>query len=162
HADGKAFSFSKGNLYTDTQDITDASAYDLPDLLWLLTNISGVTVDSVDVQASVTDSTATLKIKGMQQQTGGHRVTLGKGHPAQATAGKAMKLRLLFDGGTTGKTFSVDVPAKAKGARGRLYAYPGENYPFERGFPRQFAGVQKMVDNMQRNDQAQIFFNAYG
>jgi hypothetical protein len=162
HANGHPFEFTKGNLYTDTQDITYASSWDLPDLLWLLTNIDGVTVDSVDVHSTVTDSTASLRITGLQERLGGKWVALGKGHPAQAKAGKPMTLRLAFEGGTTGKTFTVAVPAKAKGTIARLYAYPGENYPFERSFPHQFAGVKKLVDNMQRNDQAQIFFDAYG
>jgi hypothetical protein len=73
-----------------------------------------------------------------------------------------MTMRLVFAGGTTGKAFSVAVPTKATGMRGRLDAGPAESYPFERGFPHRFAGVQKLVDHMQRNDQAQVRFAAFG
>src|SRR4029078_10360482 len=37
------------NLYTDTFDIADASSWDLPDLVYLLSSISGVTIDNVHV-----------------------------------------------------------------------------------------------------------------
>jgi hypothetical protein len=156
------FEFTGSNLYTDTYDIAFNSSWDLPDLLWLLTNIDGVTIDSVNVQADVTDDTTMLKIAGMQQRRGGEWKAVGQGHPAQAKAGHSMTLRLVFAGGTTGTKFTVDVPAKAAGMRARLYAYPGERYPFERGFPHRLAGVKKLVDHMQRNDQAQIFFTAFG
>jgi hypothetical protein len=162
HTADRDFEFTGSNLYTDTYDIAFDSSWDLPDLLWLLTNIDGVTIDSVDVHADVTDDTTMLKISGMQQRRGGEWTAVDKVHPAQAKAGHAMTLRLTFAGGTTGKKFTVDVPAKAAGMRARLYAYPGERYPFERGFPHRLAGVKRLVDNMQRNDQAQIFFTAFG
>jgi len=162
HHGNTPFTFTGGNLYTDTYDIAFGSSYDLPDLLWLLTNIDGVTIDSVHVSSDVDDSTATLKIRGLQQRRGGQWVALGKGHPALATAGHAMTLRLAFAGGTTGKTFTVNVPAKSTGLHSRMYVFPAESYPFERGYPHRLSGVKKLVDNMQRNDQAQVFFEAYG
>lgn len=161
-ADGKPFELTGGNLYTDTFDIAFGSSWDLPDLLWLLTNVDGVKVTSVDVHSDVTDSTAMLKIKGMQQRRGGEWLAVDRTHPARAKAGHAMALRLVFGGGTTGKKFTVDVPAKATGMRGRLYAFPAESFPFERGFPHRLAGVKRLVDHMQRNDQAQVYFTAFG
>ena len=73
-----------------------------------------------------------------------------------------MTLRLLFAGGTTGKRFTVNVPARATGMRAQMYAFPAESYPFERSFPHRLAGVKKLVDKMQRNDQSAISFFAYG
>jgi hypothetical protein len=163
HGPGGAFTFKGGNVYTDTYDIAFGSAWDLPDLLYLLTNIDGVKVTSVKVGSDVTDSTKVLKIKGMQQRRAGTWVGLDKSHPAKVKAGHSMTLRLVFAGGTTGKKFTVAVPAKASGMRGaRMYTNPAESYPFEQGFPHRLAGVKKLVDGMQRNDQAQIFFTAFG
>jgi hypothetical protein len=71
-------------------------------------------------------------------------------------------MRLVFAGGTTGRRFSVSIPAKADGMRARLYAQQAESYPFERSLPHRLAGVKKLVDRMQRNDQSQIFFTAFG
>jgi len=161
-SDDGPFTFTGGNLYTDTSDIAFGSSWDLPDLLWLLTNIDGVSIDSVAVHADVTDDTSLLKIAGMQQRRGGAWHKVGKGNPAQVKAGHALKMRLVFAGGTTGKTFTVHIPAKAAGFRGQLYANPAESYPFERSFPHRLAGVKKLVDTMQRNDQSAISFFAYG
>ena len=41
-------------------------------------------------------------------------------------------------------------------------AVPAVSYPFEQSFPHQLSGVRKLVNTMQRNDQAQVFFTAYG
>ena len=156
------FKFTGSNLYTDSSDIAFGSSWDLPDLLWLLTNIHGVSIDSVAVHADVTDDTSLLKITGMQQRRGGTWHNVGKGSPARVKAGHALTMRLVFAGGTTGKKFTVHIPAKAAGLRGQLYANPAESYPFERSFPHQLAGVKKLVNTMQRNDQSAISFFAYG
>jgi hypothetical protein len=162
HTAAGPFHFVGSNLYTDAYDITFGSVWDLPDLLWLLTNIDGVTLDSVDVDSDVTDDTTILKISRIQQRRGGlwHRVD--KEHPARVPAGGRLTMRLVFAGGTKGRPFAVDVPAKAEGMRARLYAQPAESFPFERGFPHRLAGVRKLVRGMQRNDQAQILFTAFG
>jgi hypothetical protein len=159
---GRPFTFTGGNLYTDGSDIAFASSWDLPDLLWLLTNVAGVSIDSVVVHSAVTDDTSLLKIKGMQQRRGGTWHDVGKGSPARVKAGHTLTMRLVFAGGTTGKKFTVKVPAKAAGLRGQLYANPAESYPFERSFPHRLSGVKKLVDNLQRNDQSAISFFAYG
>lgn len=161
HTSAGPFHFTGGNRYTDDYDISDGSGWDLPDLLYLLTNIQGVTIDKVDVHSAVTDDTKVLKIAGMQQLRGGSWHNLGKGHPAQVAAGHNLKLRLAFTDGTKGKKFSVAVPKKAAGMRGSVDAFPAQSYPFEQSMPHQLSGVRKLVDNMQRNDQAQIFFSAY-
>jgi hypothetical protein len=161
-SDDGPFTFTGSNLYTDTSDIAFGSSWDLPDLLWLLTNIDGVSIGSVTVYAHVTDDTTRLKIAGMQQRRGGTWHDVGKGSPARVKAGQALTMRLVFAGGSKGKKFTVHVPAKAAGLKGQLYANPAESYPFERSFPHQLAGVKKLVDTMQRNDQSAISFFAYG
>jgi hypothetical protein len=150
---GEEFTLEGGNRYTDTSDIAFASSWDLPDLLWLLTHVSGVTVDSVDSSSQVTDSTALHKIQGLQQKRGGQWVTVDGTHPALLKAGKTATLRLRYAGGATGKQFTIAVPAKAFG-RGRLFTQEAPMFWFERSFPHTFAGVQKLVNTMPRNDQA--------
>jgi hypothetical protein len=160
-ADGP-FHFAGDNLYTSTYDVADASSWDLPDLLWLLTNIAGVTIDSVDVRSSVTDDTSMLKMTGLQQRRAGVWRAVNKKHPAQVRAGHALTMRLVFAGGMTGKRFSVPVPKRAAGTTARMEAFPAASYPFEQSFPHQLSGVRKLVNTMQRNDQAQVLFTFYG
>jgi hypothetical protein len=154
-ADGQAFTLQGGNRYTDTSDIAFGSSWDLPDLLWLLTHVSGVSIDSVDSTSQVTDSTAVHKIQGLQQKRGGQWVTVDGTHPALLKAGKTATLRLRYAGGEIGKQFTMAVPAKALG-RGRLFAEEAPMFWFERSFPHTFAGVQKLVTTMPRNDQASV------
>jgi hypothetical protein len=160
-ADGP-FTFKGGNRYTDSADITFGSSFDLPDLVYLLTNVDGVTVDSVDVTSDVVDDSSVLKIVGADQRRGGawHGVDAHK--PLLLKAHSKATLRLRYAGGTHGPAFQVAVPAGTTGFRGYLSASEAESYPFERGFPRTLAGVTKLVQKAERNDQARIDFSAFG
>ena len=160
-ADGP-FHFIGDNLYTNTYDISDGASWDLPDLVYLLSSIGGVTIDQVHVTSAVTDDTTTLKIRGLQQRRGGAWVSVGKGHPAKVKAGRNLVLRLALSGGTVGKRFTVAVPKRAAGMTGQLEAFPAVSFPFEQSFPHQLSGVRRLVNTMQRNDQAQISFMAFG
>jgi hypothetical protein len=73
-------------------------------------------------------------------------------------AGGQVTLRVVYAGSpaTTGPAFHLTVPAKAAGGRGGLVVSSANSFPFERGMPKTLAGVQKLVTNMVRNDQAQI------
>ncbi len=154
-ADGP-FTLQAGNRFTDTADITDTAIWDLPDLLWLLTHLDGVTIDSVNQTSQITDNTALHKIQGLQQRRGGSWHTVDGTHPAVLRAGKTSTLRLRYAGGDTGTSFTVAVPAKAAGSRGRLYAEESPMYWFERSFPRTLAGLKHLVTTMPRNDQAEF------
>jgi hypothetical protein len=160
-ADGP-FHFTGDNLYTSSYDVADASSWDLPDLVYLLTSIGGVTLDDVEVHSAVTDDTAMLKITGLQQRRAGAWRAVTKQHPAQVRAGHTLTVRLVFAGGTTGKRFSLAVPKRAAGMTASIEAFPATSFPFEQSFPHQLSGVRKLVNTMQRNDQAQIFFTASG
>jgi hypothetical protein len=156
------FTLTGSNLYTDSYDIAFGSVWDLPDLLWLLSHIDGVTVTSVDVTSDVTDNTDVLKVHGMQQRRGGQWMTVDTDHPAVVKAGHTLTLRLVFQQGRTGHTFTYDIPNRAAGMRARMYTYGAQGYPFERSFPHKLSGVKKLVDNMVRNDQATVYLYAYG
>lgn len=158
-ADG-AFTLKGSNVYTDRYDIAYGSSWDLPDLLWLLRGITGVTVDSANVTSNVNDSTDTLRIKGMQQHRDGTWKKVDKDHPALVKAGHRLTLRLVFQKGH-GHAFGYDIPAKAAGMKAYLSTYGAESYPFERSHPHTLAGVKKLVKNMTHNDQAKVYLYGY-
>ena len=162
HTTGGAFTFKGGNRYADTADITYGSSWDLPDLLYLLTSLDGVTVDSVDVTSAVVDDSSVLKIVGADQRRGGTWHALDSHKPLLLRAHSTATLRLRYAGGTHGPAFHVTVPAGTRGFRGFLSASEAEGYPFERDFPRTLAGVRKLVQKAERNDEAQIDFYAFG
>jgi hypothetical protein len=158
HTDAGPFTITAGNRYTDTQDVTFASVWDLPDLVWLLSHVDGVTLDSVNVHSRINDNTSVLKIAGLQQKRAGAWQTIGAGHPLALRAGGTATLRVVYAGSpaTTGRAFRLAVPAKAAGGRGDLAVSSAEGFPFERGEPKTLAGVTKLVTTMVRNDQAQV------
>jgi hypothetical protein len=162
HTAGGPFTFKGGNRYTDTFDIASSASFDLPDLLFLLTNIDGVSIDSVKVDSDVVDDTSVLKIVGAEQRRGGTWHVLGAGAPALVRAGTSATLRLRYAGGGHGPSFQLKVPARAAGMSGRLFASEVDSFPFERGFPRTLAGVKRLAQNAHRNDQARVEFFAFG
>jgi hypothetical protein len=161
HTPAGPFSFSAGNVYADKYDIIDAASYDVPDLLWALTRLKSVTLDSVDVQSTVNDDSSRLKITGVQQRRGGAWVDVSRRHRAVVSAGKTATMRLVFKGGAT-QSFQLKVPGKARGMEGEVEVEGGFPYPFERGGLGTFAGIEKAVENLTRNDQARVGFFAFG
>ncbi|HEY2877854.1 hypothetical protein [Nocardioides sp.] len=161
HTAGGPFTFTGSNVYTDTYDISYGSSYDVPDLLYLLTRLKRVTVDSVDVHSAVNDSTSRLKITGVQQRRGGTWVAVDRHHRAIVTASSTATMRLVFKGGTTRK-FHLAVPAKAQGMDAEIDISGANSYPFERGGLGTFAAIRNAVDHLTRNDQAQVRFLAFG
>jgi hypothetical protein len=162
HTAAGPFTFTGGNRYTDTFDIASASGFDIADLVFLLTNVDGVSVDSVHVDSDVVDSTAMFKIVGAEQRRGGTWHVLGAGKPALVTAGAKATLRLRYAGGQHGPAFKLAMPARAAGSSGRLFASAVEGFPFERDFPTTLGGVKRLVKNAHRNDQADVQFFAAG
>jgi hypothetical protein len=156
------FTFTGGNRYTDPFDIAFGSTFDVPDLVFLLSGLAGVTVDSVDVTSHVVDSTTTLKLHGFEQRRGGTWHAVDRTHPAVLTAGRTATLRVTFAGGSHGRAFHLAVPARAAGMKGRLSASEAAPFPFEQEAPSTLAGVAKLVAGAQRNDQAQVELLAFG
>jgi hypothetical protein len=162
HTASGPFTFTGGNRYTDRSDVTFASVWDLPDLVWLLTNVDGVTIDSVKVRSDVTDSTATRKIAGLQQRRGGAWHPIRSGHPVLAKAGGTTTLRLVYEGGSTGRTFHLSLPARASGMDGSLVTSSAPGFPFEPyPMPKSLGAIQKLAQGAVRNDQADVSFQAF-
>ena len=162
HTAGGPFTFTGGNRYADSFDIAYGSSYDLADLVYLLTSVDGVTVDSVDVTSDVVDDSSVLKIVGAEQRRGGSWHVVDTHSPLLLKAHSTATMRLRYAGGTHGPAFKLAVPAGTAGMRGILSASEVPGYPFERGFPRTLAGVKKLAQKAKRNDQAQIDFFAFG
>src|SRR3954447_12508091 len=100
HTTSGAFTFKGGNRYADSADISYGSSYDLPDLLFLLTSVGGVTVDWVNVTSDVVDDSSVLKIVGADQRRGGSWHALDTHSPLLVKAHSNLTLRLRYAGGT--------------------------------------------------------------
>ncbi len=159
------FTLNGGNRYADAVDISFPSQWDLPDLVWLLGNVGNVTIDSVTADSKVTDDFSTYNVGAVHQRLNGSWVKLDKDTPARARAGKTLRLRVTLSNPAGKKTvpLSFKVPAKAAGARGRIFLNQAIPFPFEQGdMPSTYQGVKKLLDSMVRNDQLQAMLSLAG
>ena len=76
---------------------------------------------SVDVTSAVSPDSSTYRLARLEQRVGGQWVTVGKGAPVVARAGRALSMRAVLVSGTTTKQvagFQLDVAQQMAGAPG--------------------------------------------
>ncbi|MDQ4053021.1 MAG: hypothetical protein M3237_10005 [Actinomycetota bacterium] len=172
--DGAAFSLGFTDRYVSTWDLSYEVSYPLADLVALLTEAPGVTIESVTANAQVSEDESTFRIRRVEQWRGGGWTALTPRQPALVRAGKTLRIRtmLVSQGRTVTMRSSFAVPRKAAGTRARLSVVGGDNYfsdgffyeEFEEEFEDEFFGfeessaptlkeIQKMVAGMLRNDE---------
>jgi len=155
--DGSAFELTFEDRYASDYDITYDVGYELSDLVYALTRIDGVTIDSVTSESVISDDSDSYRVRGVQQQRGGTWVPLGKGEVARAKAGKTLSLRAVLAGpdGLTDIPLSMKVPAYAVSMKGRLMVQGG-GWMYSGGNITSVAKAEKVVEGMVRNDEVQV------
>ncbi|MGI8523864.1 MAG: hypothetical protein ACR2K3_11240 [Nocardioides sp.] len=160
HTASGPFTIAHTNRYADPGDLIDTATWDIPDLVWLLSNVDGVTIDSIKDTATVSDDASSYTLVGIQQRRGGTWQTVKKGSPALAKSGHKLVMRAVLkgsDGTVSYSRFSFMLPHWAQpGTVARGFLESSWGYPFEQDFPSTLKGVQKLNDNMVRNDQLQV------
>ena len=122
-ADGSEFTVDLGDRYRSTYDITDYAIWDVPDMVYILSQLEGVSIESVSYDGVVSDSTTEWKVKGMEVKVGGSWVPVKANGKVTAKAGATLKVRALLTstaGATKTVPVSVPIPAKLAGGDGRL------------------------------------------
>jgi hypothetical protein len=111
-ADGRPFGFGFDDRYTSEWDIAFEGVFDAADAVWVLSRMRGVTLDSVEAIAQVTDTTRTWRLSKLEQRKASGWVTLGRRTPAIARAGQALTLRVTLVSGKQTRTvpLAVKVP----------------------------------------------------
>ncbi|GGO68003.1 SpoIVB peptidase S55 domain-containing protein [Nocardioides deserti] len=155
--DGSAFELSFDDRYASEYDISGEVGYELSDLVYALTRIEGVSVDSVTSESVVSDDSSTYRVRGVQQKRGGTWIPLGKGERAEAKAGSTLVLRAVLAGaeGLTYVPLTMKVPASAAGMKGRL-AVQGGGWMYGGGNITSVAKAEKVVAGMIRNDEVEV------
>lgn len=163
-AHGAPFSAQFSDRYTSAFDITYEASFDLPDLVFGISQVPGVTIEAVTSEAVVDDSTGRYTVGAVQQYRQGAWVTLGKPEPARVKAGRKLILRSLLRGpsGVVPVATSFTVPKRAQGQKG-LVSFVGGNELFSDAayqgtLGRILAGIDKMV----RNDEVQVDLGIFG
>jgi hypothetical protein len=159
--DGRNVALTGQNRYASVDDITWAASGETADITYLLTQVPGLDVRSVDVTSAVSPDSSTYRLTRLEQRVGSQWVPVGKGAPVVARAGRTLAMRAVLTSGSTTKQvpFQLDVAQQMAGARGQLYV--AGNDPFwDEGFygpsPTSLAGVRKMLAAQVRNDQLAV------
>jgi SpoIVB peptidase S55 len=165
---GTPFTFTHSDRFTSSFDISYDASFELADLVYLLSTVEGVDVDSVAVDGDVTNGAATYAVSGNEQLVKGEWKKVNNRHPATVRAGSRLELRVVLRGsdGTTAKVpYSFKIPRRAAGNRGTVYLTGGNDFFSEDFFYDEFGGskslsdIQRYVDGLVRNDEiaAQLF-----
>jgi hypothetical protein len=169
---GTPFTFSHSDRFTSSYDISYDASFELADLVYLLSSVEGVKVDSIDVDGDVTKSAATYSVGGNEQLVKGEWKKVNNRNPATVRAGGTLRLRVVLRGsdGTVARVpYSFKVPKRAAGQRGQVFLTGGNDFFSEEFFYEEFGGamtladVASYVEGLVRNDQvaAQLFIGGY-
>ena len=169
---GTPFTFSHSDRFTSAFDISYDASFELADLVYLLSGVDGVKLDSVTVDGDVTNAAATYSVAGNEQLVKGQWKKVNNRNPAVVRAGKKVQLRVVLkgtDGSTARVPYAFKVPKKAAGQRGSVYLTGGNDFFSEEFFYDEFGGattledVKGYVDSLVRNDaiSAQLFIGGF-
>jgi SpoIVB peptidase S55 len=162
-ADGSPFEISFSDRYRSAFDITFESAFDVADLVWGLTSIEGVTVDSVTLGSDVSDDKSTYTITGVQQYKAGEWHPVNRKSPATIKAGRTLKLRAVLRAPdrTAFARYSFAVPKRLHDQKG-FFSVTGGNWLYsEAPWQPTVDKIAKAVDAQVRNDATQAQFSVY-
>ena len=85
---GTPFTFSHSDRFTSSYDISFDASYELADLVYLLSSVEGVDLDSVAVDGDVTNSSATYTVAGNEQLVKGEWKKVNNRNPATVRGGR--------------------------------------------------------------------------
>jgi hypothetical protein len=160
-ADGSDFAISFEDRYQSPSDITFDSAFDVADLVWGLTSIEGVTVDSVTMDSVVSPDKSTYTITAVQQRKNGDWVKVTGKKPATVKAGHTLQLRAVLSGpgGTRHVGYSFDVPKRFQDKKGYVYVTGGNWLWSDAPYQPTVGKIAKAVKAQVRNDETQAQFS---
>ncbi|HET9422200.1 MAG TPA: hypothetical protein VFO49_13765 [Nocardioides sp.] len=160
-ADGSAFEITFDDRFQSTNDITFDSAFDVADIVWGLTSIEGVTVDTVTMYSDVSPDRAAYSVTAVQQRKNGEWVKVTRKEPATIKAGRTLQLRAVLSGpsGTQFANYSFAVPKRYHDKNGFVYVTGGNWTYSEAPWQPTVDKIAKAVEAQVRNDETQAQFS---
>ena len=125
---GKAFTLAFSDRYADTFDISSAAGYPIGDLVYALSQLSGVTLTSVTTTSAFNDTYQTRKLSLVEQKKGKDWVKVTGKSPITVKAGGKAVLRFTLTGGGTGpvqQRVTIKIPKRFKGTSGYVEVMGG-------------------------------------
>jgi hypothetical protein len=154
---GAPFSLSFADMYTSDYDIAFESPWDVADAVWALSQMSGVDVDTVEINGEVADDHSTWRLVQVRQRRGGEWVTLTRRKPAIVAAGGTLNLRAVLESGTEERTLPLSMPVPARASRGEgmlMVAGGGSSWNWLGGADT-VDQLEENLSNLTRNDQVE-------
>ena len=148
------FSLTSSDRFASDSDIAFSSPWEVADIVWVLSALEGVTVDTVTVDSAVDDDSSTWEVVAVQQRRSGTWVNVSRRLPALARAGRTLTLRAVLEGpaGTRTVPLQFAIPARAAGSMGGIEVVGGT---WAESFPGDVNSVDEMatyVARLTRND----------
>ena len=163
---GTPFSLQVSDRYASDYDITFSAVWNIPDMVYVLGRMKGVTLDDVSMTSDISDDNSTFKVTAVEYKSGTTWVKLtGSKSAVLAKAGKTLKLRATLadsTGATHTVPVSVAIPAKAKGTDGTISVMGGTRVYDDFWGAKTVAAMQKVVDGHVRNDEVVAMIDTYG
>jgi hypothetical protein len=121
-AGGRAFSVVLDDRYQSDYDISFEALWDPADITWVLSGMSGVTVQDVSLTSAVSEDSATYQVRQLQVRRGGAWRTVSRRDAIKVGAGEVLRLRAKLVSGDGSRYVRLDtrVPRKAAGSGGFL------------------------------------------
>ena len=147
--------------FQSPSDITFDSAFDVADIVYGLTSIEGVTVDTVTMHSDVSADKSAYTVTAVQQRKNGEWVKVTGKAPATIKAGQTLQLRAVLSGpsGTRYATYSFAVPKRYHDKKGFVYVSGGNWLYSEAAYQPTVNKIAKAVKAQVRNDETQAQFS---
>lgn len=160
--DGTPFELTFTDRYTGGDLVFDP-IFQVADLAYSLISISGVTIDDVTADTTVTDEDATHSLRTVEQRVKGTWKAVTSDEPVRARAGGVVRLRVTVAGSAGTRTVRVPditVPRKAAG-RGTLSVRGGNRF-YSYFFGGSIAELEKQIATSVRHDQVEVRLDSSG
>lgn len=154
-ADEQDFEVAFSERYTSEWDISFESIWDIADIVWVMSSMEGVTIDTVTATADVTDEVSMYRVKKVEQRRGGEWVVVNRRKPVLATPGTDVNIRTTIESLDSTVLVPMSIPVPNKTRRGGYLFVEGgasswDNDIYDAETP---AEMQEAVASMVRNDE---------
>ena len=155
--DGTPFELSSSDRYVSDWDLSYEVGFALGDIVYFLSGIPGVTIDSVTTGASVEDAATAYRISALQRKVKGEWTTVKRRDGITVRAGSKLNLQAVLSGGgqTTTVPITVQIPRRMAGGEGMLEVTGGQ-YLGDLGPMTTIEQAERAVANLVRNDELRV------
>ncbi|GGD25222.1 hypothetical protein [Nocardioides daphniae] len=151
-AKGKAYELKHTDRYLGSYDVTSEGVGELPDLVWSLSELDGVTVDSVTSDSKIVTDAKRLKVSEVHRKVKGKWVNITGDLTLKAGSKVTLRAALSGKGTPVYRTMTLTVPKKLKGKKAPLWVRGGYDHAGQGGWGS-LPGLKTYVATKVRNDQ---------